>query len=295
MKEYSGSVYIGVTGGDLEWGDAIDSILRLQIRPGDGRPEFHRATKGYEARQMHINKFLESSHGYAMLLDQDMIYEADTIERLRRHKLPYVSGLYMRRRVAPVMPVWYEPWRGAWPYTPWHTPIQRGQLHPIGASGWGCILVHREVILAVRQILKGELEVLEDAMTLYPYDLPRVTGAISGLRSLLLERPSDKTLYPALEAHVRALEEEIKPNRADKREIIGSDLRFPHYALKAGYPLMGDPDVRPGHILDYPVSPNDYDAQMTMPDQVQMLAETTQKAVKNEAKRIREQRKAARK
>ena len=288
MKEYTGSVYIGVTGGDLEYGSAVDSIYRLQIRPGDGAPEMHRFTKGYEARQAHINKFLDSRHAFVLLLDQDMIYPADTIERLRRHKLPYVSGLYMRRRVAPIMPVWYEPWNGSWPFVPWHKPIEHGRLHKIGASGWGCVLIHREVILSVRQYLKGENEVLEDAMTIYPYNLPRIMSALAGLRFLLAERPNDLTLYPALEAHVRALQEEIRPNRADKNDIIGSDIRFPFYALQAGYQLIGDPDVNPGHIVDYPVQASDYAGQMQDPEAIKALRDNTSRAVKKEYKRIKE-------
>ena len=35
-------------------------------------------------------------------------------------------------------------------------------------------------------------------------------------------------------------------------------------ARLAGFPLMGDPDVRPGHICNYPLAASDYTAQSAM-------------------------------
>ena len=258
MTEYNGSVYVGVVGPTYEPGAARDSIQSIGLRQGDIGPIFARATKGYEARQMHINKFLDGRADFILLLDHDMIFPNDTLERLRGHKLPYVSGLYMRRQYNPVVPIWFEAFEGKWPLSPWTGAIERGKLHKIGASGWGCVLVHRVVVLAVRALLKGEFEILEDDMDVYPYDLSRMLSTIRSLRTLATERPAASTLYPALEHHISALEQEFRPLRCD-HEPIGSDIRFPFYALQAGYQLYGDPEVRCGHILDYPLGASDYD------------------------------------
>lgn len=258
MKEYTGTAYIGVVGPELDYAICRDSIEMLSLRHGDSAPVFARGTKGYESRQTHLNKFIESKHDFLLLLDADMVFAADTLERLRSHRLPYVSGLYMRRDYNPIAPIWYKPFTGQWPIEPWFAAIEKGKLHKIGASGWGCILVHREVVLAVRALLYGEWEVLEDDMDIWPYDLTQVMGAINGLRALVDGKPVMSTLMPALEAHTATLQRQIRPLRAD-RDQIGSDLRFPFFALQAGYQLMGDPDVRPSHMLNYPLNPNDYD------------------------------------
>lgn len=258
--EYSGTCYIGVVGPTLDVGDARDSIERITRRAGDGQPVYIRATKGYEARQLHFANWLQNtSHAFMLLLDHDMIFSPDTLERLRSHKQPYVSGLYMRRQHQPIAPVWFELGRrGQFPMKPWTSNPERGRLHPLGASGWGCILIHRDVCRAVANVLKGEPFVIEDDLDVYPYDLGNVMGAISGLRALVNEQPGGSTLWPALREHVATLEREIRPLRWVK-DMVGSDIRFPFYAREAGFILQGDPDVRPAHVLDYPLSPDDYD------------------------------------
>jgi hypothetical protein len=232
--DYEGTCYIAVIGSDLEYVECRDSIMQLQTRPGD-QMRFIRATKGYEARQMALNEFKASSHGFILFLDQDQVFPPDTLERLRSHKLPYVSGYYMRRRFNPILPVWYEyPEVNGLPFTNFVREPERGQLHKLGASGWGCMLVHRAVIEALQPILKGEPEILEDDMDVWPYDLAAVVKG----------------------------EESIKPLRG-KKDVVGSDLRFPFFAREVGFTLYGDPDVRCGHITHYPLSPDDYSATVT--------------------------------
>lgn len=259
QKEYIGSAYIGVVGSSIEFGDCRDSIQNLQIRRGDAFPAFARYTKGFESRQYHINSFWETHHEFILLLDADMTFEPDLLERLREHKRPYVSGLYLRRQADPIAPIWFEPYNGKLPLMPWTRRIERGRLHKIGASGWGCVLIHRDVIAGVRKLLKGEYEVFESPMDIAPYDLGEIMRALSGLRKLVDESPSKSTIIPALRAHLETLESEIKPLGGDKRLHQGSDIRFPFFALKAGYQLWGDPDARAGHIINYPLHPNDYD------------------------------------
>jgi len=226
-----GTVYIGVVGPETDYAVCRDSIQNLERRQGDVPPRFVRATKGYEARENHIQYFLkETDSAFILLLDHDMIFEADTLERLRRHGRPFVTGLYMRRRYQPILPVWYHPFDGQWPMKPFTEPPERGRLHRLGASGWGCILIHRDVLVAMRPILKGEDYVIEDDMDVWPYDLKKVLAGEEKIRVL------------------RGL-----------HDVVGSDLRFPFYAKVAGYQLWGDPDVRPTHMLNYPLSPDDFE------------------------------------
>lgn len=258
-KEYTGSAYIGVVGAEIGPLYCHDSVYAIKLHRQDDGPYFHRATKGYEARQLHLNNWYNNTrHPFMLLLDHDMQYQPDTLERLRSHKLPYVSGFYLRRTVDPVAPVWYRPFTGKWPLEPWIGPVERGRLHKIGASGWGVILLHREVVDAVKPMLKGEWEIIEDDMDIYPYDLGVIMGALGGLQEVVDSDPPKRVVMPALREYLGKLQEEIKPLRVD-REVVGSDLRFPYFAKKAGYQLMGDPDVRPAHDVHMPLSPDQYE------------------------------------
>lgn len=265
-KEYVGSCYIGAVGPDAwEYPEARDSIEAIERRPGDTRVSWARGTKGFEARQLHFERWLEETkHPFMLLLDADEIYEPDTLERLRSRKLPYLSGYHLRRRWAPMAPLWFKPAPpNVWPREPWTDVPEAGKLHELGGSGWGCILIHRDVAEAVKPLLKGEPFVLEDDMDVWPYDLARISAAMRGLRTLTTETKalSLETLRRSVDEYTSVLEEEIRPLRVIK-DHIGSDLRFPFFARAAGYRLMGDPDVQCAHIVNYPLEPSDYESGM---------------------------------
>ena len=269
-------------GAAAEDGVCRDSLHSLKLRSGDYVSPIIRGTKGYEARQAHVRRFLESQYGAILLLDSDMVFEADNAERLRSHGEPFISGYYMRRQFKPIAPVWFEN-RDGWPMKPWMKEPERGKLHKLGASGWGDMLVHREVFEATAPILKGEWFIAEDDMDIWPYDLQKVMAAIGTLKT---EYGKKFGTDPVVQQAIQTLVEEIRPLRGQyDKDIVGSDLRFPFYAKAAGYQLMGDPDVRPGHIVNYPLSPEDY----TQGGQTQkvMLDDT--------AKQVRDGRKAHRK
>lgn len=260
MKEYEGTVYIGVVGGSIEVGECRDSIDKIIIRQGDTGPHYLRATKGYEARQRHLNNFIELGQAFIQLLDHDMYFHADTLERLRSHKLPYVSGIYMRRKWETLAPVWYRKFPGKWPMEPWVGKVAPDKLHEIGATGWGCILIHRDVILETQKILKTEPEVIEDDMDIWPYDIDQIMRAINGLGKL--SRRKEKVDPLLIKAYTEILKEEIKPLRCD-RGVVGSDIRFPFFALQAGFQLMGDPNVAPAHNVHFPLKPSMYENNFT--------------------------------
>ena len=255
--------YIGVVGSGVEHAQCRDSIEHLRIRPGDAVPQHTRATKGYEARQAHINRFYkETEHGYILLMDADQTFPADALERLRTHGLPYVTGYYLRRMYKPIAPVWYEPSRrGEWPAKPYMKEPPRGELIELGASGWGCMLLHREVLDAVAPLLKGEDFVIEDDMDIWPYDLDRLMAARNTLANI------DQITNDQVVKAAKIVAEEIVPLSGNK-SVIGSDIRFPYYARAAGYKLYGDPDVRCGHVINFPLHPDDYTSAIGQQDNV---------------------------
>jgi hypothetical protein len=257
LQHYEGSVYIGVVGSENENGLCRDSIEHIQRRDGD-ELHFVRATKGYDARMMHLNNWYdENKHPFILFLDHDMMFPPDTLERLRSWKLPYISGAYMRRRYAPLAPVWfdYQTEPGKMPMTPFTGIFLKDTLYKIGASGWGCILMHRDVVTAVRPLLKGEPEIIEDDMDVYPYDLKRIMGAIHALDAGIGTMKQGEARQ-----WINVLKDEIRPLRAVK-DIVGSDIRFPFFARLAGFDLYLDTSVLCDHVLNYPLSPNDFIGQ----------------------------------
>ena len=230
--DYEGSVYIAVAENFMEYGACRDSIEKIVRREGDTAPQYKRHTKGYESRQEHLNNWYHTTqHPFILFLDGDMIFEPDTLERLRAHKKPYVSGFYMRRQVRPALPVWYEQHApGVFPLRPLTWLLEENKTKQRSASGWGCILIHRDVVTATRKILKGEPEIIEDDMDVYPYDLDAVLAG----------------------------KEQIRPLRKIKHDIVGSDIRFPFYARLAGFDLIGDTGVKPKHMTTYGVGLDDW-------------------------------------
>jgi len=255
-KEYKGAVYIAVVGSENEIGVCRDSIDRIVKRKSDSGPHYIRATKGYEARQMHLNNWYdETKLPFMLLLDSDMMFPPETLEKLRIHKKPFVSGFYMRRTIRPVAPVWFERGEvGKMPMQPMTAALEKDKLYPIGASGWGCMLIHRDVVTATRKVLKGEPDIIEDDMDLFPYDVKKLIKA----RQIILDSLNgvavgeDKAKF-ALETFVN----EIRPLRGVK-DAVGSDIRYPFYARMAGFDLYGDTGVLCEHMTSYPISINDW-------------------------------------
>jgi hypothetical protein len=253
--KYTGSCYIAAVGSENEYGPCRDTIEAIAKREDDEGPYFIRATKGYEGRQTHLNNWYKNTqHAFLLLLDSDMYFPPHTLERLRSTGLPFVSGFYMRRTIRPVVPVWFERGEtGKMPFKPMVAIPEKDKVYPIGASGWGCMLLHRDVITAMQPLLKGELEIIEDDMDIYPYDLQRVMSAIQSLDAGIGSMTQGEARQ-----QVAILKEEIRPLRGIKDEIVGSDIRFPFYAQLAGFPLWGDTGVLCEHNTVYPVSFEDW-------------------------------------
>lgn len=258
LKVYTGSCYIGVVGNENENGQCRDSIEGIERKKSDTPPQHIRATKGFEARQMHLNNWYENTkHPFMLLLDHDMIFPPFTLARLRAHKLPYLSGLYMRRNYNPIAPVWFELGEpGQLPMKPWTAPTQDRTLYRLGASGWGCILIHRDVVTATRKLLKGEPEIIEDDMDLWPYDIKTVLKSLAALR----QYGNGSIGFMEARKHIEILASEIRPLRGMK-DGVGSDIRFPFFARLAGFEMIGDAGVYCDHMLNYPLNPNDYNKQ----------------------------------
>ena len=255
-KQYTGSVYIAVAGSENENGPARDSIEAIVKQRRDTGPHFNRGTKGFEARQTHLNNWYDKTkHPFMLMLDSDMYFPTDTLQRLRIHKAPFVSGFYMRRTTNPVLPVWYEQGKpGVMPIKPFTAALEKNKTYPLGASGWGCILIHRDVVTQTRKILKGEPEIIEDDMDIFPYDLNKILRA---RKFILNAAKGQKLTEKQVQFTMETFANEIIPLRGVK-DSVGSDIRFPFFAQMAGFPLLGDTGVMCQHVTNYGVGMDDW-------------------------------------
>lgn len=227
------SVYIGVVGSELFHRDVIPSIMSIERDDADGAPVIVTACKGYESRQMHFDAFVASGHDHMLLLDGDMIFAPNTLALFKKLALPFASGFYLRRS-RHLLPVWYGPSAdGLFPFPPFTEVPHPAGIYELGASGWGCTYIAREVVEATRAVLRGEGDVIEDDMDVWPYDLAAVMRGEETLRPL-----------------------------TGGREVIGSDIRYAFYARAAGYPLYGVGGITPQHLLQYPLAATDYTAEL---------------------------------
>ena len=95
------------------------------------------------ARNHLVEAFLRQDSDRLLMMDTDMVFRLDDLERLLAHDLDVVSGLYMAgdgRLMA--APEWVEGLRAKWPPTP---EYEWPGLCEVVATGMGCIAIKREV------------------------------------------------------------------------------------------------------------------------------------------------------
>ena len=141
---------------------SLHSIEMMRRRPQDIF-DLHIGTTGEIARTAFVETFLENTDcGALLFMDADHTVPRDAAERLRSHDLPMVSAHYVRRSWPPY-PVAYAP-DESWPLRPYIDHPTTG-LVEIGATGFGCLYVTREVVKAIQDTLEAE----EPIVANYPY------------------------------------------------------------------------------------------------------------------------------
>jgi glycosyltransferase involved in cell wall biosynthesis len=116
----------------------------LNIPPG-GKPIFLSGMPFDHARNEACKAALAGGYKWLFFLDDDVIPPPDAIEKLARHELDIVSGLYYRRHV-PVEPVALRNVPGGRQYV---RDFKPGDVVEVDVVGAGCLLIHRRVLEAV--------------------------------------------------------------------------------------------------------------------------------------------------
>lgn len=145
-------VFVGGVSSEYQYARGIMAFRALDMRDGDTQAAHYGAT-GLYARKALCSEFLrKKDFGALLMLDLDMDYPPDILERLRAHDKDIVAGHYYRRQLNPTMSLVETSPDGTWPYVPMLDPPKEG-LHEIVCAGFGCVLIKREVVEAVAKTL----------------------------------------------------------------------------------------------------------------------------------------------
>lgn len=144
------SVMVAGLSADRQYLTSTLSFTKIKTRPADGVFVQH-GTRGDVGRGIIADQFLKSNHDGLLMLDLDQRFPENTLEQLRSHARPMVSGHYMKRTTRFLQSIWQYTLDGDWPYLPYIAPnIPITGLHRIATTGMGCVLIHREVVERVR-------------------------------------------------------------------------------------------------------------------------------------------------
>lgn len=109
----------------------------------------------YESRNNLAKMAIKQNADYVMWFDSDMIFPADTLQRMLRHMedgKDIVTGVYYRRR-APYTPVLFKTLlkegekdreKGGWEG---YDDFPKDRLFEIAGCGFGCVIVKKEILL----------------------------------------------------------------------------------------------------------------------------------------------------
>ena len=93
--------------------------------------------------------FMASDKEWSLWIDDDIMAPPDTLELLKSHNKPFVSGLYLKRG-APYVPC---AWRNdeETGQLAFITKWTRGELLEVDGTGFGCVLIHRSVFEDIKK------------------------------------------------------------------------------------------------------------------------------------------------
>ena len=145
-------VLVAAVSSQTQYVRSLNSYYELKTRPGDEKL-LSRGTRGDAARIELCAEFLKRREFDAiLLLDLDMILPEDLLEKLREHDLDMVSGHYYKRDISPMVSIAMVSPDGTWPYVPLD-PVPDSGLVEVITAGFGCVLIKRHVVEAVKRRL----------------------------------------------------------------------------------------------------------------------------------------------
>ena len=131
------------------------SFRDMKIRKGDILAEPSEFTRGDVTRMSLCDEFMEhKEYDAILLLDLDMVHPNDLLERLRSHDVDMVTAHYWKRKTPMESIIGIG---DKWPYLPLKEPFPTEGLMDVSTTGFGAVLIKREVIQGVSGVIpKGE-------------------------------------------------------------------------------------------------------------------------------------------
>jgi hypothetical protein len=166
-------VFIGVASGAQQHVGSLNSCYEMNRQPGDDLSIQYKA-RGDVARETLVDHLLEHpEYDALLLLDGDQRHPADLLDKLRASMeagdLDMVCAHYYKRDTRLIQSLCYAYGDGTYPFLPLLDPPREG-LHRLAWTGFGCVLIHRRVIEAVKATLP------RGANPVATGPLPEVTG-----------------------------------------------------------------------------------------------------------------------
>jgi len=145
-------IFVAGVSSELQYTKGINSFRSVQTNKGDV-VALHYGATGLAARKALCSEFLSKTEFDAIaLMDLDMDFPVNTIQKLREHDLDMVSGHYYRRQLDPMASIVDLITDETWPHIP-IMDVPKSGLHEIASTGMGCVLIKRHVIEAVAEKL----------------------------------------------------------------------------------------------------------------------------------------------
>lgn len=147
------NIFIAGISGVRQYFQSVHSWENMTRRKGD-RLHWQAHNQGETGRTIAVEAFLESDSPALMMCDLDHDFPQDTLERLRAHDKDMVSGHYLYRQTSTLRSVWSFTIDGGWPYIPYlYHDIPKSGMHRIATTGLGCVLIKRDVVVAVKKYM----------------------------------------------------------------------------------------------------------------------------------------------
>jgi len=151
-------VLVGGVSSEKQYVSALESFNNVKKREGDGVHIQYRH-RGDTNRILILNHFYTHTEYDALwMVDMDMIFQPNVLERLRSYNVDMVTGMYYRRGLWPMKPIVTVSPNGTWPFfVPYDIP--EDGLHdtingwPIIHTGFGNVLIKRQVLVDVKNRL----------------------------------------------------------------------------------------------------------------------------------------------
>jgi hypothetical protein len=174
-------IFVAGVSSELQYARGVNSFRSIQINKGD-IAALHYGATGLTARKALCSEFLSKKEFDAIaLMDLDMDFPVDTIQKLREHDLDMVTGHYYRRQYSPMVSIIDLITDDTWPHVPL-LDVPKSGLHEIASTGMGCVIIKRHVIEAV-------------AETLPPFEHPFDVGPLPWLTDSHIHLGQDKRFF----------------------------------------------------------------------------------------------------